>query len=158
MKMTFPFENDGNSIWYLSPGSRAVVFDLPTFGLQYHCFQTLTEPNEKYIKDLSYHGWHYLFNFLQVGTKVSWLSENLKLSKAVFSERKKSFRFDRIDSWGLGILNFLSQPNSMPVPVLHTSIDVFPCAKDEVKRPKELEAGARRALVRFRNWYDPPFQ
>ena len=74
----------------ISPSStfRAVVFDLPTFGLQYHCFQTLTEPNEKYIKDLSYHGWHYLFNFLQVGTKVSWLSENLRLSKAVFSERK----------------------------------------------------------------------
>ena len=59
MKMTFPFENDGNSHLISLPSSstfRAAVFDLPTFGLQYHCF----ESNEKYIKDLSYHGWHVL--------------------------------------------------------------------------------------------------
>ena len=73
MKMTFPFENDGNSIWYLS-------IPVPHSGLWYLispllvCNITAFKVSQMKNTSKTFHitaGTYYLFNFFRVGTEVS---------------------------------------------------------------------------------------
>ena len=77
MKMTFPFENDGNSIWYLS-------LPVPHSGLRYLISPLLvcniTALSQMKNTSKIFHitaGTYFLFNFFQVGTEVSCFQKSL---------------------------------------------------------------------------------
>ena len=77
LKMTFPFENDGNSIWYLS-------LPVPHSGLWYLISPLLvcniTALSQMKNTSKTFHitaSTYVLFNFFQVGTEVSCFQKSL---------------------------------------------------------------------------------